>query len=635
MLRPNAKPSSEERMARYEALIKQLESLAKESPNTYKLRIRLLMALGYGYLALLLLICVGLLWLVFWGIMSGNAVYILIKGGWMVLIFIYIILRALWVKLPVPTHGVELQRADYPQLFGMLDDISKRLQSPSFNVVRLSRDLNASVLQLPRYGIFGGYRNYLEIGLPLLHSLSPEEFKSIIAHEFGHLSGNHSRFGNKIYRSRVTWYRLAESFEQGTIFTKFFQWYIPYMSAYTFVLARANEYIADQCAVEITSAKVFGNSLLKTEVAAQQFEEKFWTLIGAQVKSLAQPPARPFSEMASALRATPDRGDFVGWMDDSLRKKTDYDDTHPSATDRLKAVGYSQTPLDAETIQLEPTETTAAEFYLGAKIPALTAVLEREWTEEIAPEWEQRYHQHQEIEKELHKLEQKTEPLTESEQLHRMEWTEIVHSPEQALPLYQEYLSSHPDNARVNFETGRLLLQVHKDPSGVPLVEKAMQLEPYSVFIGCKLLYGFLSSQHREEEAEAYRKHYLKQLDEYERGQVERQALTRKDVFFAPDLKPEVLMRLQEQLAQYEMLAEVYLVRKETTSFSTKPFYVFMVKIKVPFTQETNSYVGQVLQNIAQNLEFPHEYYLFSIHKYGQFLKRIKEVPGSAIYKKA
>lgn len=635
MRQKNDKPSTEERIAKYEALIKQLEGFAKQNLTVYQARIRLLIALGYAYILFLLLFCFVLLWLVVMGLKTGNGAYILVRGGWIVLVIIYVILRSLWVRLPAPNEGIELHRAKYPTLFGMLDEISHRLQSPSFNVVRLNGELNAGVVQIPRFGILGGYRNYLLIGLPLLHALSPEEFKSIMAHEFGHLSANHGRFGNKIYRTRVTWAALLESFgEEAALFTKFYRWYIPYFSAYTFVLARADEYAADRCAIELTSVKVFGDGLLKVEVASQQLNKSFWEPFGEQIKALAQPPAHPFKGLVTALRQTPEPTHFVEWMEGILRKKTDYDDTHPSATDRLQAVGYTQGKLDAEALQLEPTTVSAAEFYLGEQLLPLTEALEKEWLEQIASTWAEGYSQYQKLEQELQKLEQKQEPLTEKEEILRLEWTETLRSPETALPLYQEYLASHPDNAKVNFETGRLLLQIQKDPAGIALIEKAMLLEPYSVFIGCKLLYTFLSSIHREEEAEAYRKRYLHDLDEYEKGQAERNILTRNDVFLPPNLKPDVLTSVQEQIAEYEMIVEVYLIRKEVKVFPQKPFYVFFVNVKVPFRQETTAFTAQVVRHFATNLEFPEEFVVFSTHQQGQYLKRVKGLNGSAIYKK-
>ena len=72
----------------------------------------------------------------------------------------------------------------------------------------LTGDFNAAIVQHPRFGIFGGTRNYLMLGLPLMQSLSPAEFQAVVAHEFGHLWGAHGRFGAWIYRLRTGWARL-------------------------------------------------------------------------------------------------------------------------------------------------------------------------------------------------------------------------------------------------------------------------------------------------------------------------------------------------------------------------------------------------------------------------------------------
>ena len=36
--------------------------------------------------------------------------------------------------------------------------------------------------------MFGWLNNYVGVGLPLMRAFSPEEFRAVVAHEFGHLS---------------------------------------------------------------------------------------------------------------------------------------------------------------------------------------------------------------------------------------------------------------------------------------------------------------------------------------------------------------------------------------------------------------------------------------------------------------
>src|SRR5207249_200161 len=113
--------------------------------------------------------------------------------------------------------------------------------------VLLTDDFNAAAAQRPRLGIFGWQENYLLLGLPLMLALTPGQFRSVVAHELGHLSGNHGKFGGWIYRINRTWEQLVERMTQSRswvsgIFTKFFGWYMPFFEAYSFVLRRQQEY---------------------------------------------------------------------------------------------------------------------------------------------------------------------------------------------------------------------------------------------------------------------------------------------------------------------------------------------------------------------------------------------------------
>lgn len=108
----------------------------------------------------------------------------------------------------------------------------------------LSDDFNAAVTQVPRLGIFGWPRNYLLLGLPLMKVLSREQFKAVLAHEYGHLAGGHARLSNWIYRQRQRWGKLLNALSEyqgygSFLFLPFLRWYTPYFNAFSFPLARA------------------------------------------------------------------------------------------------------------------------------------------------------------------------------------------------------------------------------------------------------------------------------------------------------------------------------------------------------------------------------------------------------------
>ena len=120
---------------------------------------------------------------------------------------LWVSLRALWVRI-APPEGEEITALDAPELFQALERIRRKVKGPAIHHVLLSDEFNASIQQIPRYGLFGGGTNHLVIGLPLLMALDRGRFLSVLAHEYGHLRGDHGRFGAWIYRTRWSWMQL-------------------------------------------------------------------------------------------------------------------------------------------------------------------------------------------------------------------------------------------------------------------------------------------------------------------------------------------------------------------------------------------------------------------------------------------
>lgn len=172
---------------KFDLLVKKLENYARQHPKAYQMRVRMLALLGYCYILLVVAVTIALVgFLIFiifeTGRISGRMIQLII----FLIIPIAVILRSLWVSLPAPI-GLQLKRKQVPELFVLLDELSKALQVPRFHRVLLTPEFNAGVVQVPRWGLFGGQQNYLLLGLPLMQALSPQEFRAVIAHELGHI----------------------------------------------------------------------------------------------------------------------------------------------------------------------------------------------------------------------------------------------------------------------------------------------------------------------------------------------------------------------------------------------------------------------------------------------------------------
>ena len=282
---PVAKKSltTAQRRERFEALVNKAERLIEESPQAYKIRIGALALLGYvvifGVLITLVILLGGTLWIAF----ASTALFLLLlkkKAIFLLAIMAWVLLKALWVRFDRP-QGMAVTAAQAPELFVVIDDISRALDLPRIHEVLLTDEFNAGMAQSPRLGVLGWQRNSLLLGVPLLLALSPQEMRAVIAHEAGHLSGNHSRFNAWIYRVRISWYRIMDSFDEAegfgaSLMRRFFDWYAPYFNAMSFALARANEYEADAVAVELTSQRAAASALVGACVRGDVASQEYW-----------------------------------------------------------------------------------------------------------------------------------------------------------------------------------------------------------------------------------------------------------------------------------------------------------------------------------------------------------------------
>ncbi|HBB32997.1 MAG TPA: hypothetical protein DC064_14650 [Cyanobacteria bacterium UBA9273] len=117
----------------FDALIKKLEGYAQRQPAMYKIRVGFLAVMGYGYIFLVLaglLAALAVLALIV--VYSHRINSALIKLFILLLVPVFIILRSLWVSIP-PPKGLELRRQDVPQLFALIDNLTKALQAPRFH----------------------------------------------------------------------------------------------------------------------------------------------------------------------------------------------------------------------------------------------------------------------------------------------------------------------------------------------------------------------------------------------------------------------------------------------------------------------------------------------------------------------
>jgi len=623
---------------RYDALVTRAEQYARLHPMAYRIRLGLLALLGYAYIWLMLALILGLLALLVWlaRSVSGVAVNALLKLGWPLLLLAYAILRALWVRFPRP-DGVEVTRAQAPPLFAMVEELRRRLACPRFHHVLLTAEWNAAVAQRPRLGPFGWYENYLQLGLPLMAGLSPDEFRAVLAHEFGHLSRNHGRFGSWIYRIRATWGRLLESLHQTRhhwrgLFEGFLERFAPYFNAYSFVLARSREYEADRIAGELAGRETLGRALVNLELGGALLGRRYWPAVGRLTHKQEEPPDGVVSRLAGAVRAGPAPADAQAWLVEALRRKTGTDDTHPSLSERLAALGVPAAVASGEGAG----RFSAAEELLGATPQAVLLELDAAWREQVRAAWRERYVSAKRGRARLQEIEAQTAAGRLPPELawERIELTLDLHGDAAAEPLLGEVLAANPDHVGANFLLGRILAE-RGDPAGVAHLERALERDPGCLPIACGLVAAVHEAAGRDDEAARYRARARAGADLLERAEAERHGVAGGDLLVPHELPADEVERLRGEIAGFFDVTRAYLASKAMRYLHEKPYYVVGVELGRWYQVRTKKRNREVVHGLASQVLWPGPTWIMALNRSNASVaKRLKRVPGAELLRR-
>jgi Zn-dependent protease with chaperone function len=560
-----------EQQAKFDILVRQLERSARQRASSYQVRVGLLAAIGYGYIALICVAILSSIWLVRGLVEWLQQRPLNINSSYFWLLSAFALLATFWANY-APLNDREIHRAECPELFATIDDLRERLGTPPIHHVVITYDYNAAIYQAPLLSWLGWYRNYLILGLPLMQSLSPEQFRATLAHELGHLSGNDSQFAGWIYRVRQMWERLTA--DRHVLFYSFFRWYEPVFKAYSFVLVRDREYAADDWARRITGRETAAQDLIQTYVSYSYLEECFNRTLDLQARDLDTPPSDVVTQMLAALRQPIDPQQAKIWLGLALGEATDTEDTHPCLADRLAALGYTA-PLSWEPT---PITQTAAEYFFPDRLSALAAELDRRWAKNRDRAW---WKQHQRSQYQQAHLELLNDlATTHALSLHaaskRAELTSQIYGDPQALPQWEAILDLDPHYPAAHYHIGKTLLR-QGIQRGYHHLKLAIALDPDLVIPCCEELYRAYIQSGDLATAKIYLQWRQQHLPKRWRSRLERQ-INPTDRFVPHDLAPEFVAELRDQLAQHSSIRQAYLVCKPMQIFPDYPLYVLAIE---------------------------------------------------------
>lgn len=349
-----------------EGLVARLEAQAEHSPALFRIKVLLISGVAYIALFAALVAIAGFIYFGFmWARDSHRAsMFTVVIFAFTMIPVFFAVLRMFFMRLS-PPDGRRIVREEAPKLFEVLDKMRRKLKGPPIHHVLIDDRFNAAVSQRPRWGFFGDHTNYLILGLPYLLGVPPNEMLATVAHEYGHLCGNHGKLSAWVYRQRRTFTALYEqvandrdsSWAHGLLAAALDR-FMPYYNAYTFVMSRQNEYEADRTATQLVGAEVNASGLVRDTLLGRWFHESFWPAIFKQAGTASHPVIMPYASMRTAFKASYPEWANPERLAQARREQSGLLDTHPALFDRVEATG--------QALKLpEAIEVTASEALFG------------------------------------------------------------------------------------------------------------------------------------------------------------------------------------------------------------------------------------------------------------------------------
>lgn len=627
---------------KFEEMSAQAARDLRENKAAYFRRVMMMAALGYGYITLIVGSMVAFVVAIAIAMWNGHLFHIaMLKILLVFAIFVFGMVRALWIKTPPPV-GIKVERNEAPALFQLIDKFKSELNT-TVDVVLINDDFNAYVTQIPRLGFLGMHTNYLVLGLPLMAALNANQFSAVLAHELGHLSGNHSKRAAWVYGLRARWSQLLLTMRQDSpvafaVFYVFFSWLAPRFNAYTMAMARAQELDADKDAQRIAGEGNMASSLVLVRLKGRYLDEVVWTDVARKAIDRPAPVERVYESITESLRGLPlENHKAEDWLKRALKEKGSGMDTHPSLCERLDASKCLHEYEEVSPELLEhlkrpiPQGETAAEVFLGKAFQKYIDELSAQWHESITGFWTDKHDFFKTAKKELAQLEQKeaSEGLSIEELKEKAYYVNEMDGFEACRPIFEQMLEKFPDDPSANYTVGTMLLDEGNE-DGIPLLEKAMSMRLSLVSDCVSKISLFLEERGRKAEADKYESKLSEFKSESERAEKERNGVHANDELLPHELGESWIDFMNQVFPLMTSVQAAYVARKHVNYFPDYPYLVLALDVKGSGEDKL-----AIARWVIANLSLPHAFCVITFDGDTKKLKeKILKVENSQVYDK-
>lgn len=304
----------------------------------------------YYYISLpvVMVIIVGTSCAIFYGFFTIGRVPIKLVAivGVIAVVTIWAMLRSLFIRVSSEEPGRALLRDEAEGLWKLTDGVARALGTPAIDEIRITPGTELAVYERGtwREKLRNEAKRVLILGTGVLPGFKQDDFRSVLAHEYGHFSNRDTAGGDIALRVRNDMMKLYVAMceaGQASAFNVAFQ----FLRVYHFIFRRIShgatrlqEILADRFAARAYGAQALEGGLHHVIRRSIEFHAVAEREIKAGIEA-----RRPLQNLYDA--GVTSTADIETAFQNVLKEKTSPDDTHPSPADRIRLVAHLNQPI--------------------------------------------------------------------------------------------------------------------------------------------------------------------------------------------------------------------------------------------------------------------------------------------------
>ncbi|MBN4079316.1 hypothetical protein JYT26_01620 [Beggiatoa alba] len=311
-------------------------------------------------------------------------------------------------KLHFPrTQGLKLSRQQVPELFELVAGVGKFTLQPAVRNIVLTGQYELRIEQTPRFGFPFCSNNTLVLGLPMLQTLSEEQFRCELMHRLSQYASGRFRPSHWVFRTRLLWRRYLDALTKNKRFGDFpirwfFAVYTPLFELLTLPAVRADELAGDSTVLEWVNDRDYFDALMSSTFASLFLEGHYWRQVYQTALKNSKSALTPFADLEHISGHLNSKEFRRKWLQGAFAADQNYSKAMPTLRTRMENIGQSK-------LRVGPIiENTAAQILLGDARKNIVSIIDKLWCSTTFMRWKTEHRKHRENVKTVKEISRKS-----------------------------------------------------------------------------------------------------------------------------------------------------------------------------------------------------------------------------------